>query len=50
MQESKKLSDVKQQLKESICVHSYHEQDAEELAEIYYHTIHKINSRDYSKE
>ena len=35
---------------ELIIVGSYHEQDTEELAKIYYHTIHKINSRDYSKE
>ena len=33
-----------------IIVRSYDEQDTEELAKIYYHTIHNINCRDYTKE
>lgn len=31
-------------------VRSYKASDAKNLAEIYYHTIHNINSKDYSKE
>lgn len=33
-----------------ISIRTYRECDAKELAEIYYHTIHQINSRDYSKD
>ncbi|MCB1113089.1 MAG: GNAT family N-acetyltransferase [Chlamydiales bacterium] len=33
-----------------IIVRSYDEQDTEELAKIFYNTIHNINCRDYTKE
>ena len=34
----------------NITIRSYHETDAPFLAAIYYHTIHKINAKDYSPE
>lgn len=37
-------------MKDKIEIRKYISQDASELANIYYHTIHNINIRDYSKE
>lgn len=49
VQELLEMSKIKLS-KPLIIVRSYEERDAEDLAKIYYHTIHRINCRDYSKE
>lgn len=37
-------------MKNKIIIREYDCKDAQDLADIYYHTIHNINSKDYSEE
>ena len=41
---------MKNLVNKKIIMRPYHYTDAQNLANIYYHTIHKINSKDYSQE